>query len=164
MSAPFVQLDAIVDTSFTSDFYLWLLSRYDDNEQLAPDLTLEVIRSMTAEDRLSRGTSLTAGAQMDRAEWAAAAIDKPIKFGPAQFAVDDSGLDLSLELELFVDGSFRIIVGNSDYEDRLPDRRRVADSPRAPHLWFSPNCVSRTRTTWIGLRQGSTRYVPALRR
>lgn len=125
-SSSFVQLN-VLDAAFESDFFLWLLYKYDGDQRLTSDLNLEVIRTMKAQDFLSRGTSLTAGAEMDRAELAAAVTGHPNQFGPAQFAVYDSTLDLSVEIELHPDGTFRIIVGGSDYDEVL---QRSQKGPR----------------------------------
>lgn len=113
-----VRLD-VVELAIPSDFYLWLLRRYDDDQDLTEELTLELIRSLNSEDLLARGTSLTSGAQMDRAELAATVIGAPNKFGPARFSLLDKGLKLSAELELHPDGSYQVIIGSSDYDERL---------------------------------------------
>lgn len=116
-SSALVQFD-VLDSIFQSDFYLWLLYRYDGESQLSEDLNLEIIRSVRSKDRLARGSSLTSGAEMDRADLAAL-VSGENQFGPAQFGIYDASIDLSLELELHPDGSFQIIVGSSDYDDRF---------------------------------------------
>lgn len=117
--ASMVQFDSI-DFTFPREFYLWLLHRRDIAPRLDNDLTLEVVRSLRTKDTLSRPTSLASGADIDRAELAAAVFGNPRELGPAQFAIQDIAIDLSLEIELHQDGSFQIIVGESDYDERLP--------------------------------------------
>ena len=132
----FADLDAtstvsfdVLDEAVSSDFFLWLISRYDGDQSLDEELELEIIRTMMARDVLSRATSLTSGAEMDRAELAASVIGAPNKFGPAQFAVSDTSLNLTLELELHNNGSFRIIIGQSEYDDE-PGLTRDVKGPR----------------------------------
>ncbi|OZE17674.1 hypothetical protein CH262_25800 [Rhodococcus sp. 05-2255-1e] len=118
-SSSTVEMDSS-DFIVESDFYMWLVHRYDGDPKLDTDLKLEVVRSLSSEDGLSRPLSLASGAQMDRAELAAAVLQRSGKLGPAQFAVYSSLLDLTLELELHPDGSFQIIIGKCFYRDRQP--------------------------------------------
>ncbi|WP_368681066.1 hypothetical protein R1X32_42885 [Rhodococcus opacus] len=113
-----VRLDSL-DTAIASEFYLWLLHRYDGDQRLSEGLSLEIVRSLSSEDGLSRPTSLKSGADIDRVELAAGVLSAPNRFGPAQFAVQDDALELALELELHQDGSFKIVVSKSVYDGQL---------------------------------------------
>lgn len=109
-----------MDFAMESDFYMWLIHRYDGDQRLSSDLKLETVQSMSSKDGLARPTSLSSGAEMDRAELATYLLQNGGKLGPAQFVVYSKDLDLTLEIELFPDGSFQVVVGKSYYKDKHP--------------------------------------------
>ncbi len=98
------------------DLFFWLIYRYSRDTQLATDLSLDIVRAVSAQDRLFRTASLSEGADLDRLELAAM-VAAQRTFGPVKLALFDNALGLSVEFELHVDGGFSVYVGRSEYDD-----------------------------------------------
>ncbi|MEW1882179.1 hypothetical protein AB0O58_21065 [Rhodococcus sp. NPDC080181] len=116
--ASVVQMDN-VQFVVDSDFYMWLVHRYNGIAQLSGDLKVEVVRTLSSEDGLKRPANLSSGAHVDRAAVATYVLEQSGKLGPSQFAVQYKPLDLTLEIDLHGDGSFQVVVGKSFYKNRI---------------------------------------------
>lgn len=98
------------------DFFHWLLYRFHNNPQVSTDILLQDVRSISSQDSLFRGASLSEGASLDRPELLALISAATTKFGPAKLSLTDSHLGLDVDFQLYVDGGFSAYVGKSEYD------------------------------------------------
>jgi len=137
----FVDPAAVVyadDTSMAlgdDDIFLWILARSHHAPDVGHDLHIVGVRSVSSEDRLQRAASLSRGVDVDRAELRAL-ITVGARLGPAKFTVRDDLLGLVSEFELYRDGGFTVITGDSWYEDG-PKLRDYIGPRIVPDLAFS---------------------------
>lgn len=120
--------------AISSDFFLWLLAKWDAGSDLAPALKLvsydQVQTSRSAGGRLS----VLEGVDLNRLEVLGAVTERH-DLGPATLAVRDESLKLTAELRLNLDGSFAVHRGSSFY-----------DTPIRGHADFGLQLVRDTST------------------
>ncbi len=102
------------------DFFLWLLHRVTNSNILSGDLSVSAIRDLSGQDALSRPSSVSKGASVDRPELLSMIARKACTFGPAKFACYYEPLHLHLDLDLRQDGAFLLQLGNSWYAQDSP--------------------------------------------
>jgi hypothetical protein len=102
------------------DFFFWLLHRVTNSNQITDELSVSVIRDLSGQDALSRPSSVSQGASVDRPELLSMIARRTSTFGPAKFACYFEPLTLHLDLDLRQDGAFLLQLGNSWYEKDAP--------------------------------------------
>jgi hypothetical protein len=108
------------------DFFLWLLNRVTNANQITENLSVSIIRDLSGQDALLRPSSVSQGASLDRPELLSMIARDTSTFGPAKFACYYAPLGLHLDLDLRQDGSFLIQTGNSWYEQQVvPSEERL---------------------------------------
>lgn len=111
-----VEFDLIPER-FNHDFFMWLLHRLNGDKVLRPGVKLSAIYELSSRDRLLRGARFTDKATMERIELAALITMGQAQFGPAKVGLDVEELDASLDVELHLDGGFKV-YRSSDFEER----------------------------------------------
>lgn len=104
-----------------NDFFAWLLYRLNGDSEVGQDVRLEVIEELSSRDRNLRGARFTDRATLERIELAALITMGDHKFGPAKIGLAVDDLDAAFELQLELDGGFRV-YRSSEYDSRrVPD-------------------------------------------
>lgn len=113
------------------DFFLWLVERYNNNQQLLSDLSLTDLRSIRHTDRSARQMGMRDSAGFDRLALRAAISEKGSVFGPAKIQVYDDDLHLNVDFEWRKDGGCTITLRDSFYDgDEDDDLPRELLGPR----------------------------------
>lgn len=105
------------------DFFLWLIYRFLNNQQLSDVLRLELVRSVAATDHLRRRSRIIDTASMDRVDLVALVAARRHSFGPIKMAIRDDDLGLLLDFELEASLAFTVHVTNSQYDEAQGDDR-----------------------------------------
>ena len=102
------------------EFFRWLLYRAGSNPYLSESLSIDAVEEMEVRDPFGRYVSFRTGVSEDRAELLAMLMRGNCSFGPGLVEIDDSELELTLKIRIFLDGGFAPMSSSSDYyrEDR----------------------------------------------
>jgi hypothetical protein len=102
------------------DLFLWMYSKTGvPGGELAPDLSIDDIKTLTVTDAHDKRVQLYTSVDVDRAEAAVRARDPHSKFGPLRTLLGDGLNRLDVDWQLNLRGSFTIFVGTSRYEDAV---------------------------------------------
>lgn len=100
-----VEMDDIPE-SVNSDFFLWMLYRLDEDQQLASDVSISWVSELSSRDGVNRGARFTDDAAFGRLDLSALIAIGNSKFGPAKIDIRDDSLDANFRLEVHFDGGF----------------------------------------------------------
>lgn len=100
-----MEMDTIPE-SVESDFFVWMLYRLDEDQQLAPDVSISWVSELSSRDGMSRGARFTDDAAFGRLDLSALIAIGNSKFGPAKIDIRDESLDANFRLEMHFDGGF----------------------------------------------------------
>jgi len=117
------------------DIFLWILARSHNSPEITGDISIQNVRALSTEDSLRRSAALSRGVDLDRAEFLAL-IATQAKLGPAKFSLSDEQLGLESDIELFSDGGFTVLVGESWYRAEPLSRDQLGPQI-VPDLAFS---------------------------
>ncbi len=97
------------------DPFLWLVHRQDENTVLSDELELVWLRQLRGQNAAQQRSDFRDSATMDRAELLALIAQQGSAFGSAKLALLHKDLDLEIDMELSIDGSFSPFIGSSPY-------------------------------------------------
>lgn len=130
-----VKSDTTQLTFGDDDIFRWIMARAHTQPAVGEGLTVPGVRSLNTEDDLTRASALSRGVDADRAELLAL-IATRARLGPAKFSISDDQLSLEADVELFPDGGFTVILGESWYRSE-PLARDSIGPKIVPDLAFS---------------------------
>lgn len=114
--------------SLPHDFFSWLLYKLNGDGVIGRDVALQAVNELSSRDRLLRGARFTDTATLDRIELAALITMGDHRFGPAKIGIEVKDLDAAFDLELHLDGGFKV------YRTSSYDSRQVADVDQGHEL------------------------------
>lgn len=106
------------------DIFLWLLARAHHQPAVTSDLDVTAVRSVNSEAKAGWVSALSRGVDIGRLELLAL-IATRTTLGPAKITLRDSLLGLNADVELFGDGGFGAILGESWYSDAPMSRVEI---------------------------------------
>ncbi|GAA4047726.1 hypothetical protein GCM10023063_38890 [Arthrobacter methylotrophus] len=108
-----MEMDTIPE-SVISDFFLWILYRFQMTQQLAPDVSISWVEEMASKDGMRRGARFTDDAAFGRVDLSSLIAGGNAHFGPAKIEIRDASLDANFSLEIHFDGGF-VVYRSSHY-------------------------------------------------
>ena len=97
-----------------AEFFLWLMERWRDQQQLEPRIRLVAVNGLNGQDQSRRTTQLQQDVDFYRVGLLTA-IAESDTLGPVKVAFKDEIAGVKLDVELFVDGGFAFHLGRSFY-------------------------------------------------
>lgn len=138
-----VEIDTIPE-SVESDFFVWMLYRLEEDQQLAPDVSISWVSELSSRDGMSRGARFTDDAAFGRLDVSALIAIGNSKFGPAKIDIRDDSLDANFRLEVHFDGGF-VAFRDSHYSGVMVSSDALG--PRlSDDLWLT--VLPKIRTTY----------------
>lgn len=113
--APPVAVTDDIPEVLTSDFFLWILYRFQKTQKLADDIYVTWVEEMTSKDGMKRGARFTDDAAFGRVDMASLIAGGTANFGPAKVEIRDDVLDANFSMELHFDGGFNAFRSSSHY-------------------------------------------------
>lgn len=98
------------------DLFLWLIRRQGAG-YAAPRLSVDQVDRVDVEDQLRQRTFILDMATTDRDVVCLYVQNENVEFGPGRIMLTDEQVSLSLNMDLKLNGSFSILVGDSEYLD-----------------------------------------------
>ncbi len=102
-----IEIDDIPE-AVISDFFIWMLYRYNEDQQLAADVSINWVGEMATRDGMRRGARFTEDAGFGRIDISTHIARGTSNFGPAKIDIRDDSLDANFSLELHFDGGFTV--------------------------------------------------------
>jgi hypothetical protein len=102
--------------ALSEDFFLWLVYRLQDRQQLTPAVRLGGIIELSSKDRSLRPARFSEAVDMARIELAALIALGNVSFGPAKLNLDIAAPALGADVSVHPDGGFQPLR-SSTYDD-----------------------------------------------
>ncbi|WP_188674710.1 hypothetical protein [Subtercola lobariae] len=103
----------------TPDFFLWLVHMHLDGLPITPDLSIDNMYKVSAQDSLDHETSIARGVTAGRLELLSLLADPNKSFGPAQVIISSALLEAHIGFDLELDGSFQVQGQQTHYSDNV---------------------------------------------
>ena len=143
---PFTVVHHSADGEFPSDFFFWILFRFNGDRQLTRDLELAGLRTVNSQDSAYRRVRVYEDAETDRREVLAMISNVANRYGPAKLAVTSKKLALFADFEIRRDGGFSPFIENSGYNDGSPYDRAAFGQRICEDLAYS--LIPSLRRAW----------------
>lgn len=112
----------LIPEVLSPDIFAWLLARFSQGLSITEGLSLDTIREIRSADGMMRGARFTETANVDRVDIASLILEGSSDFGPAKLSMTSAGLDLSVDLELFLDGGFSVYRSSAYGSEDIPSK------------------------------------------
>lgn len=96
------------------DFFLWLMERKHVQSDLDGTLTLTGVTGLSGQDNIDRVTQMRQDIDFYRVGMLTSIAENDL-LGPAKIAFKDATMGAALDIEIFEDGGFSLIMGRSHY-------------------------------------------------
>lgn len=130
-----IEIDDIPE-SYISDFFVWMLYRYNEDQQLAPDVSINWVDEISTRDGMRRGARFTDDAGFGRIDMSTHIANGNSNFGPAKIDIRDDSLDANFSLELHFDGGF-VVFRSSHYGGGVMLSHEAAGLRLSDDLWIT---------------------------
>lgn len=130
-----IEIDDIPE-SYISDFFVWMLYRYHEDQQLASDVSINWVGEIATRDGMRRGARFTDDAGFGRIDMSTHIANGTSNFGPAKIDIRDDSLDANFSLELHFDGGF-VVYRSSHYGGGEMLSHEAAGLRLSDDLWIT---------------------------
>lgn len=134
-----------------ADVFFWMLTRTRDTPDLDVSTKFARVEAVAGQDNARRLTSLSKGVDFDRPAFLVAVADNE-QLGPIRVKIQDKTLKARFTIDLWTDGSFKLVTSKSGYRSRPNDEAmrasavndliytllpKIRDSYRGDKAWSS---------------------------
>lgn len=130
-----VSFEKDVPEAVDSDFFLWILWRFEKTQLLAPDVAINWVDEIASKDGMRRGARFTDDASYGRVDLSSLIAHGTANFGPAKLDIRDNLLDANFSMELHFDGGF-VVYRSSQYSNFLVPSEDLGPK-LSDDLWLS---------------------------
>lgn len=130
-----ISFDKDVPEAVDSDFFLWILWRFEKTQLLAPDVAINWVDEIASKDGMKRGARFTDDAAYGRVDLSSLIAHGTANFGPAKLDIRDNTLDANFSMEVHFDGGF-VVYRSSQYSNFLVPSEDLG-SKLTDDLWLN---------------------------
>lgn len=116
-----VSLDTSPLDLVSDDFFLWLLYKTLETEQISTKTDTLDVREVRSIDRDTRETHLSRGVGLDRAEFLALLCKANPRFGPIKLLIEHKAPELMLDCEIDLRGAYSIVKSGTGFKANVED-------------------------------------------